>query len=266
MIYNYLVSDTANNKVASDSLRREIEKSETITIQVVGVSYNATNLDIEFLAALSVEEQGALTALVGVHEGVPIPNVRHVTVDNKVITDKGTDFFETLISHNFTDTASWPAVDNSCHVFEPSPGQQMLIPKAEVQFSHDVTLATSNPVTEMYFDTWVYNPLVDLGSPIDPDDETFVPGVSPGNPLRFLYERKTFAGLKDVFDLGNDHYTMTATVDGIPGVTTVRFDYDQLLVLKSSQGAQIRVCLKGNVAMGGNFCTVSIVERQEPEV
>lgn len=181
----------------------------------------------------------------------------------EVVVDKGKKTFETYISHNFCDNTSWAS--NSTFVFKPASGNVMDIPKAEVQFSHDVALASQTTPGEMYFDTWVYNPLFNPQNPQDPDDESFVPGVSSGNPLHFLYERKVFKGLKDVFDLGNDHYTMNANVDGIPGVTTVRFDYDQLFVLKSSQGAEIRVSLKDDQPMDGNFCTVSLVAREYPE-
>lgn len=182
-----------------------------------------------------------------------------------VIADKGNQSFDTYITHDWTDNTSWSATNDSEWILEPSATTKMLIVvKSEVQFSHDVQLGSQTIPGEFYFDIWAYNPLVDLSIAIDPDDPTFVPGVSSGNPLRFLYKRSIFYSIRDVFNYGNSHFTMDKNVDGIiSGVTTVQFNYDQNLELDGSQGMQLRFSLKDDNAMAGDFCTVSIVGREQ---
>lgn len=180
-----------------------------------------------------------------------------------VIADKGTDNFDTVVSHDLTDTTTWPATNNSLWIIEPSDAtKKVIVLRSEVQFSHDVQLETMTTPGEIFFDIWAYNPLYDSQQATDPDDPTFVPGVSTGNPLRFLYKRTPFTSIKDVFDYGNDHYSMNATVDGISGVTTVRFNYDQAIVLDGSAGSQIRFSTKNDLPLSGTYCTVSFVIRE----
>lgn len=186
----------------------------------------------------------------------------------KVYVDKGTHSFDTVVSHNWIDNTTWPSTSDSEWIVEPSAMTKvMYVPKAEVQFTHDVKLKSATTPGELYFDIWVFNPLFDSGQTVDADDDTFIPGVSSGNPLRFLYKRNSFKSLKEVFDFGNDHYSMNAVVDGLPsGVTTVRFDYDQKIELRGDQGAQIRFSLKDDSPMEGgtnSFCTVSLVIRED---
>jgi hypothetical protein len=195
-----------------------------------------------------------------------------------IVTDKGSESFDTLISHDWADDTTWPSVDNSEWIVEPSAvTKQIKMVKSEVQFSHDVQLATQITPGGFYFDIWVYNPLFNDQLTIDADDPTFVPwiyhpsyvkGNSPiapsiGNPLRFLYKRTIFYGIRDVFNYGNDHFTMDATVDGVPSVTTVKFNYDQSIILRGDQGMQVRFSLKDHAKMGGTFVTVSVVVREE---
>lgn len=169
----------------------------------------------------------------------------------------------TLITHDWADNTTWMnGTGDSTWVLEPQQNQILFLKKAEVQFSHDVVL---NGQTKLRFDTWVYNPLFDPQQPIDPDDDTFVPGVSQGNPLRFLYDRSEYTSIKDVLNYGNDHFTMPA-VDGMANsITTVQFNYARAIVLKHSQGAQIRINLENNTPMLGEFCTISLIVREEDE-
>jgi len=179
--------------------------------------------------------------------------------DNKLntVSNKGNGDFETYLTHDFTDTSSWPAVDDSVFVLEPPASTIYRLDKAEVQFTHDIAMSG---VTELYFDVWAYNPLVDLGSAIDADDPTFVPGVSSGNPLRFLVERQTYKSIKDVLNKGNEHFTIPYALDGMShGMTTVQFNYPKWIELKSSQGAQVRVSTKDDDKMNGEFCTISFL-------
>jgi len=190
-----------------------------------------------------------------------------VYAENPLVFDKGVYQFDTIISHDWTNKHSWPSTDNSLWVIEPqSQTKQVRLVKSEVQFSHDVILGAKVPTPgEFYFDLWFYNPAFDPGSAVTPDNPLYVPGETPGeNPLRFLYKRTVFGSIRQVFDFGNDHYTMMASVDGInAGVTTVRFNYDQTILLRGDLGAQIRFSLKDHSPMLGDYCTVSVVIREE---
>lgn len=200
------------------------------------------------------------------HTIVPAQSVVVYSINDEkpeVVTNKGKKDFLTQTTHNLCDSQSWVGgISDSSFTFEPPSEKMYEIPKAEVQFSHDVQIASLGTSGKVYFDTWVYNPLYDPQTTTDPDDPAFVPEQSSGNPLRFLYERQEFDSIAKVLELGNQHYTCQATVDGIPGFTTIRFDYDQLLELKSSQGAQIRVSTEGDNPLGGTFCSVSLILRE----
>lgn len=265
--YTYSVAnDTLNAKVELDSLTIEIGAA-AIVPAIDHIDVNVDVLDIYMKDALSGAEQTTLTGVVNAHAGIsPEPAPQPVQIDNvpTVAIDKGTQDFDTLISHDWTDNTTWPATNDSVWMFEASATtKQIKMVKSEVQFSHDVKLGTQTTPGELYFDIWVYNPLYDSQQATDPDDPTFVPGVSSGNPLRFLFKRTVFASIRDVFNYGNDHFTMNATVDGVPSITTVKFNYDQAIVLRGDQGAQVRFSLKSDAPMDGTYCTVSVVLREE---
>lgn len=183
----------------------------------------------------------------------------------KVEIDKGREDFDTLISHNFCDKDDWADENNSCWVVEASgTDKRALVSKTEVQFTHDVKLAAATPKGEFYCEFWAFNPLVDLGQTIDPDDRSFVPGVSTGNPLRFMVRQYVYKSIRDVFNYGNDHYTMPVAVDDLTtGLTTVQFNYDKIVELDGDKGIQMRFCMKDDEEMVGQFATVSVVVREE---
>lgn len=81
--YQYLVTDTANNLVASDALKQSIEKESGITIQVNGVSYNTTHINIEFADALpGTQKADHLDGLVTAHTGEKLIYPDEVIVDS----------------------------------------------------------------------------------------------------------------------------------------------------------------------------------------
>jgi hypothetical protein len=165
-----------------------------------------------------------------------------VKVINKpiVASEKTSNYSKTHISHNFCDDSTWEVPGDSSWTLEAPTGQKYIIVKAEVQFSHDVKLATMTTPNEFYYDFWAGGAKIDS-------------------------ESHLINSIGKIFDLGNRHYTMNATVDGIGGMTTVEFDYSDLIVLESSMLKKIILSLKDDNKMDGTHCTVSFVVRPEAE-
>jgi len=238
---SYLISnDTLNGKVDVDSLIIEIGASNIVpAIDVVTV--NDDVLTINFKAALSGTEQTTLDGIVAAHEGIsPEPEAPKIQLVSQtplgiplIAVKKPDGDSVTVVSHNFCDDTTWPAANDSLWSVAPPAGKFYKILKAEVQFTHDVQMQTLSPTpAEMNLDV-----------------------TAGGNPV----DQKVFKSILDVFDLGNAHYTMNATVDGIPGVTTVVFDYSDALTLKSSWAMTMDFHLKNHLKLGGTHCSVSLV-------
>lgn len=274
--YNYLVSDTANNKVDIESLRTEIETSSisrSLDYANTPMSLSNNDLIITFTIALLASEKTELDSIVANHEGIETVNIEEIQLKDRtpvsniprVAVYEPEGDFQSIVSHDFTDNTTWPATDDSSFVLEPGENMDMKIKKAEVQFTHDIQL---QGVTELYFDIWVYNPLFDQNQPIVSEDDTWFPGKTSEpfrNQLRFLFERKVYASIKDVMNIGNAHYTMPGVDNIANSLTTVQFDYPRAIDLLASQGAQIRVNVKDNVPINGEFCTITFTTSEEPE-
>ena len=71
--------ETLNGAVAASKLDREIRAAVGIPIELVGVTVHGSVVDIEFKADLDGTQEGALAAVVGAHDGVPL--VRKSAVD-----------------------------------------------------------------------------------------------------------------------------------------------------------------------------------------
>jgi len=68
--YTYLITDTANDKVADDVLAREIRQETNITISLIAVSNDQTNITITFADALpGTQKVDYLDVLVAAHDG-----------------------------------------------------------------------------------------------------------------------------------------------------------------------------------------------------
>lgn len=153
---------------------------------------------------------------------------------NEVAITKPDGDTKTFISHNFCDNTTWPLTSDSKWQLKPPTGKIYKVYKAEVQFSHDVQMGSGIPPKKMKLDVIV------AGSAL------------PG-------ESKVFSSITDVFDLGNKHYSMNETVDGVPGMTTVVFDYTNTIILKSSYGMSMDFYIENNDELGGVHCSVSLV-------
>lgn len=151
---------------------------------------------------------------------------------NKIAVVKPDGNSSTLISHNFCDSSSWENSSDSEWSFAPESGERLKVLKAEVQFSHDIEMKTQTTPGELTLQVFAGGSAVDT---------------------------RVFKSLADVFDLGNKHYSMNESVDGIPGMTTVVFDYADSIVLYSSLGMEIKLSLKNHAPLGGTHCSISFV-------
>lgn len=169
-----------------------------------------------------------------------VPKTQVQKIPKVAVYDAEGDF-NSFVSHDFCQSSSWNN-GQSEWILEPPQGRVMFLKKAEVQFTHDVQIAG---LTELYFDIMAFNP-ADL-------------------PNRVVVQRVAYKSIKDVLNIGNSHYTMPAVDDIQHASTTVQFNYPRAIPLKSSQGMQVRLSLKDNVAISGEFCTVSFVTAEEDE-
>lgn len=137
-------------------------------------------------------------------------------------------------THNFCDNSTWDlGSSDSTWKLEPPSGTIYKVLRSEVQFTHDIQLASLPGGAKKMF--W----------------EVFAGGVS-----QKLVE---FKDVFDIFDWANAHYTMTPTVDGIPGVTTAVFDYADAIVLNPAYAMRIEMRTEDHVQLGGLKCTASFV-------
>lgn len=157
--------------------------------------------------------------------------------------------------------ASYYHQNGSTWTLEPDAGKAIRLEHSEIQFTKDCTVST--PVA---FEVWVYNPLVDLQSPIDPDDKTFIPGVSSGNPLRFLYKYEKYHNIKDIINTANLGQGFIPALSGLTNdVLVFPFNYVTEIQLLSSQGAQLRITLDSNTAFSGEWATATFYCGSEDE-
>lgn len=156
-------------------------------------------------------------------------------------------------------TVDYSHAGNSTWAMKPGAGERYKLGHAELDFTVDVVMS------KVHFDVWVYNPFVDLQSPIDPDSPTWAPGDA-GNPLRFLYERVTYKNYKDILKIANT----VEVIEPLPGITnrTLRavFDYGKSIDLRDSQGAELRITIDDDAPFVGEFGSVTFYIIPESEV
>jgi hypothetical protein len=250
-IYTYSISlDTANAKLNPADLETEIGTS-SINVSVDAIYSNGDELNVKFLSAITLVEETTLTALISAHQGnEPVVTTTPQIVQLSTLTPEGMNEIaitkpdgnaKTFISHNFCDNTTWPSTNDSKWVLAPPTGKMYKVLKAEVQFSHDVQMGSHSQPKTMALD-------VMAGGYAVPD------------------ESKLFRSITDVFDLGNKHYSMNVTVDGVPGMTTVVFDYANTIILKSSWAMSMDFYSLDNTEFGGSHCSVSLIAEIVDEV
>ena len=103
--YNYLVSDTKNNKVALDSLEKEIRESNII-IALDHIINMSTNINIYFKDEISDDEENILTSIINNHEGEPIKDILiqdvNIITENKKTIENGLE-----LPNKFYMSESW---------------------------------------------------------------------------------------------------------------------------------------------------------------
>jgi len=68
--YTYLITDTLNDKIESHRLKREVNKELGLTIKLIAISYDSTNIKLKFADALpGTQEADYLDGIVAAHTG-----------------------------------------------------------------------------------------------------------------------------------------------------------------------------------------------------
>lgn len=227
---------------------KRIGPSESYEIHPLDLSFWANRDDvIEALSDGLIQVKVNGTAIDGLSNQINVlkqindgPRTLITKIPKVAIYDAEGDF-STHITHDFCDSSSWNN-GSSEWILAPQPGKVLMFKMAEVQFTHDVVMKN---LTELYFDVMGYNPN-DL-------------------PNKMIYERITYKSIRDVLNIGNAHWTMPPVDDISFDQTTVQFNYPRAIAIKASQGMQIRLSLKDNVPISGEFCTVSFVTAEVDE-
>ena len=189
-------------------------------------------------------------------EHIPVVKIDDVVQTSGYTVDYalGEVTFDTTTSG--TVKCSYSYADSGDFILEPEAGKCIGLEHSEIQFTKDVNITT--PVN---FEVWVYNPLVDLGETIDPDDKTWYPGKPTPvgyNPLRFLYKFEKYNNIKDIINTAN---LGQGSIPAMPNagidtdVLVFPFNYVTEIKLASSTGAQMRVTLDSHTAFTGEWAT-----------
>jgi len=157
--------------------------------------------------------------------------------------------------------ATYHYQSGSTWILEPDSGKEIGLEHSEIQFTKDCTVTT--PVA---FEVWAYNPLFNPGLAIDPDDKTFIPGVSSGNPLRFMFKYEKYHNIKDIINTANLGQGSIPALSGLTNdILVFPFNYVTEIKLKSSEGAQLRITLYENTAFTGEWATATFYCTSEDE-
>lgn len=96
----YLITDTANNKVAHDALSLEIQQEENITIKLLSSSDDGTNLILNFAEPIpALQKSTYLDPIISAHDGVvleyPEKIEEVITFGGKKVSNEGFSFTAT---------------------------------------------------------------------------------------------------------------------------------------------------------------------------
>lgn len=154
-----------------------------------------------------------------------------------VATRKEERDFNTIVSHNFCDNATWVngTTDSSWEI-QPNTGKRLALSRSEIQFKHDLDL-TNNQVKLDYY-AWV------------------------GAGQQAVVQTITFNTVENIFELGNAHYESSL----FNGLTTVQFNQEYQLVLYGSETvgelSRVHVYSDQHNEVTGSYVTASFVTEE----
>lgn len=243
--YSYTISTgTANGIVNSGSLLTEVHDS-TILIAISSISTSSDTLEIEFKGAISSSEKTELDAVVLAHEGLGTSEPDLVSVQElqlgtapRVEVQKPEGDFNTYLTHNFCDDATWPSTSDSNWVFQPDAGKVLAVDWAELQFTHDINMTGKKVLFDYY--AWI------------------------GGGASMMVQRIEFDTIYSIFELGNTHSTCPAIGTEMPhSLTTVHFNYVKKILLYGSDTPgslfKLEVSIDTDTELTGTFLKGSFV-------
>ncbi len=98
--YTYLITDTANNKVAHDALDLEIQQEAGLTIKLLSSSDDGTNITLTFAAPVpAIEKSTYLDSIISAHTGETLEYAEKIeeviTFGGKKVANEGFSFTAT---------------------------------------------------------------------------------------------------------------------------------------------------------------------------
>lgn len=187
-----------------------------------------------------------------------------VIYDNGSVISSGYSINYTTGVVTFTNTPTGPVTadysipGSSTWTLEPPSGYKYTVTSAELDFSTDCAMS------KVHFDVWAYNPYYDSQQSTDADDPTWKPGDS-GNPLRFLYFRKTYKNYKDILKVGNSVQVIPVLSGLTENVLRVEFNYGKSIPLLNSSGMQLRITIADETPFVGEWGTITLYIEPEAE-
>lgn len=123
--------------------------------------------------------------------------------------------------------------DSSVMTFAPEEGKTMVIEHAELQCTKDISITGA-----LNFEIWVTNPA-------DP-------------PNKILYKRTRYNNVKDLIASGNLGQGAIPACDVLTkDVIVFPFNYLTVKPFKSSDGAELRISVEGDLELGGEWATAT---------
>lgn len=148
-------------------------------------------------------------------------------------------------------TVDYHYATTSTYTIIPDSGTMLTISDAEVQFSKDIAFDST-----INFEVWVFNPYY---------------GIT-GHPYEFLvkipYQSTKYKNIKNVIDSCNQGQGFIPAMPNsglMNDVCVFPFNYKSVKELRSSQGAELKISLAGDVPLSGEYATATFYLEQEVE-
>lgn len=214
---------------------------------VSGLEYSLANTNIIDVVNKKINRQDTLQEYkVVVYEGgTEITEGFTINHTSGVITFSEEPAGAITVDYSYENGSEW--------IIEPDDGKILIIEHSEVQFATDVTMTVP-----LRFEIWAYNPLFDVGQTPVVEDPNYNPMTdAPRNQLRFQFQNVQYNSVKDLVNEANLGTGTIPAIDDLPECVVFPFNYASIKVLKSSEGAQIRVKALNDTELGGSFGTAT---------